>query len=70
LQRTDVVSSNLQSVGYDERSFTLEVQFRNGSVYELKGVPRHLYDLLIGSPSKGQFFNEHIKDKFPSFRSS
>ena len=34
MYRESVESSNIASIGYDEASRTLEVEFLNGSVYE------------------------------------
>ena len=44
LVRQSVASMALQSVGYDERTETLEVQFVNGSVYRYDGVPLHVHE--------------------------
>lgn len=60
-----VVSSELHSVGYDERENLLEVAFRTGGIYCYFGVPANVYAALIAAPSKGQFFNTRIK---PAYR--
>jgi len=63
-----VDSSSLQSVGYNEEYQTLEVEFRNGAVYQYYNCPKLMYDELMNSPSKGQFFNSQIRDRFPYSR--
>lgn len=63
-----VDSSSLQSVGYNEEYQTLEVEFRNGAVYQYYNCPKLMYDELMNSPSKGQFFNSQIRDRFPFSR--
>jgi hypothetical protein len=59
-----VASSSLSSIGYNERARTLEVEFRNGHIYQYVDVPRALYDGLRAAGSKGRYFNEHIRDAF------
>lgn len=34
MERTSVTSSNINSIGYDADSQTLEIEFNNGAVYE------------------------------------
>ena len=66
--RQSVASTNLQSVGYDEGTQTLEVQFVNGRVYQYYGVPENMHTQLMQAPSKGQFFNAYIRNSYPFSR--
>lgn len=66
--RHPVSSTNLASIGYDEKSETLEVEFQDGSVYQYFNVPKGIYDALIMAPSKGQFLAYQIKNRFPYSR--
>ncbi len=59
-----VSSSNLASVGYDAGSETLEVEFRNGHIYEYYNVPQVMFDALMQAPSTGSFFNANIRNAF------
>lgn len=68
LPRENVASSNLASVGYDEDSETLEIEFVNGSVYQYYGVPKFMYDNLQSAPSKGKFFSHNIRNAYPYSR--
>jgi molecular chaperone DnaJ len=63
--RRPVSSSNLRSVGYDQRGMVLEIEFLNGSVYQYFAVPLTAYESLMSSPSKGRFFNQYIQPRFP-----
>ena len=47
LERIPVQSSNLKSVGYDERSQTLEVEFLNGGIYQYTRLPKYVYEELM-----------------------
>lgn len=64
MQRQHVISSNLESVGYDPVSRTLEIGFRSGAVYEYFGVPESEYEGLMTATSKGSYFRDHIRDSY------
>lgn len=64
MQRYSVASSNIISIGYDEHSQTLEVEFLSGSIYQYYGVPLNLYEQLMQDGSKGRFLNTYIKNAF------
>ena len=64
MDRTAVRSSNIRSIGYDDPTSTLEIEFHSGGVYQYLSVPRATFDKFIASPSKGKFFDQFIKDRF------
>lgn len=64
MNRVDVVSDVLSSVGYDPTTAVLEVAFRNGSVYEYLDVSPDRYAALLAATSKGRFFNAHLRTAF------
>jgi hypothetical protein len=64
MEREAVVSSNIASVGYDEANCILEVEFKNGSVYEYFDVPEHLYREFREAGSLGTFLNSHIRSRY------
>lgn len=61
-------SSRIRSIGYDERYRTLAIEFGNGAVYQYYDCPREVYDQLMDSASKTQFFNARIRDSLPFSR--
>ena len=63
-----VSSSAIAAVEHDPVSLTLRVTFRGSGTYTYEGVPRSLYEAFLRAPSKGTFFNEHIRDRFSSAR--
>ena len=65
MQRTLVESSTLRSAGHDAQSAVLELQFHNGAVYHYALVPRSVYRDLLESPSKGTYFNQNIRGRYP-----
>ncbi|ASK90236.1 KTSC domain-containing protein [Xanthomonas citri pv. vignicola] len=68
MDREAVFSSNIMSAGYDPEAETLELEFKDGSVYQYYNVSSHLYDQFQAAPSKGQFFNVYIKNAVPFSR--
>jgi len=64
MPREYVSSSNLRSVGYDEWTGTLEVEFRNGGVYQLYDVPASLYHGLMDAGSKGSFYHDNLRSRY------
>ena len=64
MDRQSVPSSNLSSVGYDESTETLEVQFQNGSIFQYHGVPKETHGQLVNARSVGSFFHSNIKNTF------
>lgn len=67
MQRDAVASSTVVSIGYDEASQTLEVEFRSG-IYQYYNVGGELVRQLMSAPSKGQFINTYIRNAFPYSR--
>ena len=53
-------STNIQSVGFDEKAELLEVQFKNLKVYQYKQVPKSLYDAMLQAKSKGSFLRNYV----------
>lgn len=64
MERYSVASSNIASIGYDEGSETLEVEFLNGSIYQYYGVPQNMHEQLVQAGSKGMFLNTYIKNAY------
>lgn len=62
MDRTPVSSTELASIGYQEATSVLEVEFRKGGVYQYFGVPAQIYDQLMAAPSKGSYFNRVIRE--------
>jgi len=62
MNRKPVVSSNITSVGYDEETKTLEVEFFNKKVYQYSPITQEGYSLLMNAVSIGSFFARNIKN--------
>lgn len=58
-----VESSNIISVGYDETTSSMYVNYPSGT-YKYDGVDKSVYESFLTSPSKGRFMNENIKGQY------
>lgn len=65
MERTHVSSSAISSIGYDERSSVLEVEFSSGAVYDYLNVPERVYRDLLKAPSIGSFVSRRVRDRYP-----
>ena len=65
MRRMPVESSSLAAVGYEAATQRLEVEFVSGRVYRYSGVPEFLFRALLAARSKGRYFNQSIRDRFP-----
>jgi KTSC domain len=61
-------STTLAAVAYDPATGQLSLQFRSGSIYVYFGVPQAIHHDFMAAPSKGAYFNRHIRNQFPYFR--
>lgn len=64
MDRIPIDSSNISSIGYDENSGTLEIEFHSGAVYQYFDVNINVYKAIMEASSKGQYFAQHIKGYF------
>jgi len=64
MNRTQVSSSHVASVGYDTNTLTLEVEFKDGLVYQYFDVPETVYQELMRASSVGQFMHANIRNNY------
>jgi hypothetical protein len=60
-----VQSTVMTSIRYDNEARALDITFTSGETYRYSNVPRDIYVALLDAESKGEFFNDHVKDIFP-----
>lgn len=63
-EMTPVSSSNVASVGYNDDTQELFVEFLNGSTYKYLEVPAGTKEAMLGSSSVGCYLNKQIKDRY------
>ena len=64
MDRTGVASSNLKSVGYDEGTRVLEIEFYDRRVYQYFGVPPEVHRALMDAGSHGRYLAAEIKGRY------
>lgn len=63
-----VESSMIAAIAYDEAAGELYITFHESGTYTYFEVPKRVYDAFLKARSKGQFFNDRIKDEYPYAR--
>ncbi len=65
MERIPVTSSSIASAGYSPEASTLEVEYRNGSIYQYFAVSKSVFESLLAAESKGTFVSERIRARYP-----
>ncbi len=60
-----VESTTLLTVSYDEARALLQLEFCSRAVYQYFSVPMAVHQSLLAAPSKGRYFNQAIRGRFP-----
>ncbi len=68
MQRIEMISSDISSIGYKPQESTLEIEFYDLCVYKYFWVPRNIYSWLIWADSHGRYFDNYIKGKYSHYR--
>jgi hypothetical protein len=61
-----VDSSCVAKIGYDPVAEEAYVEFHDSGLYAYRDVPSRVYEKFADAGSKGTFFNEEIKPRYPS----
>jgi hypothetical protein len=64
MERREVESRLIRSVGYDLASSILEVELVGGALYEYFDVPYSAFEELMEAESMGAYYNDLIKDLY------
>jgi lysyl-tRNA synthetase, class II len=60
-----VESTTLVMVSYDDTRELLQLEFCSRAVYQYFQVPATVHQSLLDAPSKGRYFNQVIRGRFP-----
>jgi hypothetical protein len=61
----DVESAAISEIDYDAARTKLLVRFRSGERYVYVGVPGEVHRSFVEADSKGHFFQQQIRDRYP-----
>jgi hypothetical protein len=64
MEMIHVDSSNIEAVGYDLDSSTLQVEFKNGGTYQYFDVPERVFEELRDASSVGGYLASAIKGTY------
>jgi hypothetical protein len=68
LERIDVFSPQISSIGYDSERQMLQIEFHDLCIYNYFEVPREHYEQCVCADSVEQYFQAHIENYFESDR--
>jgi hypothetical protein len=64
LRNTAMPSSAIRTFHYDAAHRALTIQFQTGHWYTYEDVPLDIFEGMWSAPSKGEFFNAKVRDRF------
>ena len=68
MERKRVNSGTLRSVGYDQSSRTLEIEFTSGSIVQYANVPAEVHRRFLAAPTLASFFRDSIEEDYTARR--
>jgi len=68
MDRKNIESSMIRSIGYDANISTLEIEFNSGAVWQYFDFPESLWYEFEASDSQGKFFHREIKNQYSESR--
>ncbi|MCK5681543.1 KTSC domain-containing protein [bacterium] len=64
MNRINIESSMIRSIGYDADNSTLEIEFDSRAVWQYYDFPESIWYEFEGSDSQGKFFHREIKNQY------
>ncbi len=64
MEMIPVASKAITSIGYDPASMRMQIRFKQGHTYTFCNVPESIFDGLLKAPSKGIYYDLHIRNKY------
>ena len=64
MERQPISSSNIISAGYDSTQEILELEFKEGVVWQYHHFPENMWYEFLGAPSQGKYFRSQILPRF------
>ena len=65
MKRKEVESSIISTIGYDKSESTLEIEFKNGMIYQYFDVPRKMHKKLVKASCVDHVLNTSIRNVYP-----
>jgi len=64
MEREDIESKAIRSIGYDPSNSTLEIEFNSGAIWQYYDFLESTWYEFQGASSKGTFFHQEIKNQY------
>ena len=64
MEMISVISSAIDAIGYDVKTFQLAIKFKQGDTYIFCRVPEKIYLELMSAGSKGRYYDDFIKNRY------
>lgn len=61
-------SSSIERIYYNDETGLLEIEFKNGAIYNYPNVPSFIIDELEAADSKGSYANKNIYKQYPGYK--
>ena len=68
MERKRVNTSKVRSIGYDEKTQTLEVELANGQLWQYPKVYPEVYRRFMAAPNPSSFFEDRIAEDYSGKR--
>ncbi len=68
MDRKNIESSMIHSIGYDSANSTLEIEFNSGAIWQYFDFPESSWYEFDAADSQGKFFHREIKNQYPESR--
>ena len=68
MDRKEVESRLVKSIGYDSEKKVMEVEFTTTMIYEYRNFPEEVYNKIFEARSIDNFFKDNIANKYKYVR--
>lgn len=68
MNRQNISSSMIASIGYETNTSTLEIEFNSGAVWHYYDFSESMWYEFANAESHGKYFHAHIKNQFNEAR--
>lgn len=68
MDRKNIESSMIRSIGYDANNSTLEIEFNSGAIWQYFDFPESSWYEFESADSQGKYFHREIKNQYPESR--
>jgi len=63
-QTIEINSTAITTASYEYDAYNLRLTYVNGTSYDYKKVPNHVFEGLRNSESKGKFINKYVLSRY------